>query len=115
MEWVGDRVVREVIEQRPQHGDPAPRRLPEERVEVGKQPVAQPQELAANSLDVLAEDPWLVALGADLRVATAERREGTELHPAGEQLAAGIARETANVGADEGHTRQAHVHELRHR
>ncbi|HEX6552010.1 MAG TPA: hypothetical protein VF026_04555 [Ktedonobacteraceae bacterium] len=60
---VGGRVVREVIEQRPQHRDPAPRRLPEERVEIGEQPVAHPQELAANGLYAWAEAPGLVALG----------------------------------------------------
>ena len=63
VELVGGRVVREVIEQRPQHRGPAPRRLPEERVEVGEQPVAQPQELAANGLDARAEAPGLVAFG----------------------------------------------------
>src|SRR5437763_625285 len=67
VEWVGGRVVREVIEQRPQYGSPAPRRLPEQCVEVGEQPVAQSQELAANSLNARAEDPRLVALGADRR------------------------------------------------
>src|SRR5439155_354043 len=41
--------------------------------------------------------------------------QDTELHPAGEQLTAGIAGEAANVDADEGHARETHVHELRHR
>src|SRR3989442_405178 len=101
VECVGGRVVREVIEQGPQNGGPAPRRLPEERVEIREQPVAQPQELAANSLDARAETPGLVALGTGQRVAAAKGRQGTELHPAGEQLAASVAEEAANVGADE--------------
>ena len=45
---------------------------------------------------------------------TAKGRQGAELHPAGEQLAAGIAGEATYVGADERHTRQTYVHELRH-
>ncbi|HEX6552011.1 MAG TPA: hypothetical protein VF026_04560 [Ktedonobacteraceae bacterium] len=48
-------------------------------------------------------------------MAAAEGRQDAELHPAGEQLAAGVAVEAANVGADKRHARQAHVHELRHR
>src|SRR2546423_11452985 len=104
-----------MIEQRPQHRDPSPSRLPEERVEVGKQPVAQPQELVADRLDTWTEDPWLMALTADLRVTAAEGRQGAELHPAGEEFAAGVACEAANVSADEGHSRQAHVQKLRHR
>src|SRR6266498_1118877 len=64
VEWVGGWVVREVVEQWPQHGDPTLRRLPEERVEVGEQPIAQPQELAANCLDAWAEAPGLVGLGS---------------------------------------------------
>ena len=72
VELVGGRVVRKVIEQRPQHGSPALRRLPEERVEVGEQPVAQPQELTADCLDARAETPWLVALGTSDGVAAAE-------------------------------------------
>src|SRR6202043_2757767 len=66
VEGVGGRIVREVIEQRSQHGNPASRRLPEERIKVGEQTVAQLQELTANGLDARAEAPGLVALSADL-------------------------------------------------
>src|SRR6478735_4624313 len=88
---------------------------PHERgVDVGHQPVAQPHRLTSEVVDLGAERPRVLVDVVDLGVVAAEGSQRTHLHPAHEELGVRVALEAADVGADEGLTREAEAARHRH-
>ena len=79
----------------------------ERRVDVGHQPVAQPHRLTGEVVDLGTERPRVLVDVVDLGVVAAEGGQRAHLHPAQEELRVRVALEAADVGADEGLTRQA--------
>jgi hypothetical protein len=111
---VGDRVVRVLVEQRAQDRRAGAVALLEQRVEVGQQPHAQLEHVAADAGVGLAERPRLLMHRALRRVVAAERLERAELGEAREQLAVAVVEEAADVDADPREPGQAEVLELGH-
>ena len=73
----------------------------ERRVDVGQQPVPEPDRGAGQLEHGLTPRPGVLVDVVDLGVVAAEGRERAELHPAQEQLRARVAVEAPDVGAHE--------------
>ena len=101
--------VRELEEERANHGYAGARGFFGDGVEVGKQAIAGVDELARDSFVVGAVDPGFVVGGALGGVVAVDGLEGCEFKPLGEQRGLRRVGEAADVGAGEGEAAEAEV------
>jgi hypothetical protein len=88
-------------EERARDGKTARARFTEQGVEMGQEAHAPLERCAHVRLRARSERPGLLATGALLAVATAEREVRAELEPAHEELLGRIAEEATEIGAAE--------------
>ena len=101
VEVAHQQVVLVVEHQRPLHRRTGLRGGEEGCVEIGHEPVAQPQRLADDRLDRLTPCPGVLVDVPDLGVVAAEGGQRAVLHPPQVELGVRVAGEAPDVGADE--------------